>query len=156
MAVTGTRPSSSTIQPSHPLWSLLLLPSVFPSIRVLPNESVLHIRWPKCWSFNFSVSPSNEYSELIYTTFTLLQGASRAAPGKSGLHARGEGILRCAGKAGNPFQTTQGNRLSCRDQEGRRWTTRRSNQSILKEISPGCPVEELMIKLKLQYFGHLM
>ena len=55
---------------------LLLLPSVFPSIRVLPNESVLHIRWPKCWSFNFSVSPSNEYSELIYTTFTLLQSLS--------------------------------------------------------------------------------
>ena len=44
---------------------LLLLPSVFPSIRVFSNESVLHIRWPKYWSFNFSISPSNEYSELI-------------------------------------------------------------------------------------------
>ena len=44
---------------------LLLLPSVFPSIRIFSNESVLHIRWPKYWSFNFSVSPSNEYSGLI-------------------------------------------------------------------------------------------
>ena len=46
----------------HPL---LLPPSIFPSIRVFSNESVLHIRWPKYWSFNFSISPSNEYSGLI-------------------------------------------------------------------------------------------
>ena len=44
---------------------LLLLPSTFPSIRVFSNESVLHIRWPKDWSFSFSISPSNEYSGLI-------------------------------------------------------------------------------------------
>ena len=44
---------------------LLLLPSIFPSIRVFSNESVLHIRWPKYWSFSFNISPSNEYSELI-------------------------------------------------------------------------------------------
>ena len=44
---------------------LLLLPSVFPSIRVFSNESVLCIRWLKYWSFSFSISPSNEYSELI-------------------------------------------------------------------------------------------
>ena len=44
---------------------LLLLPSIFPSIRVFSNESVLHIRWPKDWSFSFSISPSNEYSGLI-------------------------------------------------------------------------------------------
>ena len=44
---------------------LLLLPSLFPSIRVFSNESVLHIRWPKYWSFSFSMSPSNEYSGLI-------------------------------------------------------------------------------------------
>ena len=44
---------------------LLLLPSIFPSIRVVSNVSVLHIRWPKYWSFNFSISPSNEYSGLI-------------------------------------------------------------------------------------------
>ena len=44
---------------------LLLLPSTFPSIRVFSNESVLHIRWPKYWSFSFSISPSNEHLELI-------------------------------------------------------------------------------------------
>ena len=46
----------------HPL---LLLPSIFLRIRVFSNESVLHIRWPKYWSFSFSISPSNEYSGLI-------------------------------------------------------------------------------------------
>ena len=45
----------------HPL----LLPSIFPSIRIFSNESVLHIRWPKYWSLSFSISPSNEYSGLI-------------------------------------------------------------------------------------------
>ena len=44
----------------------LLLPSVFPSIRVFSNESILHIRWPKYWSFSFSISPSNKYSGVIY------------------------------------------------------------------------------------------
>ena len=54
--------SSNHLILCHPL---LLLPSIFPSIRVFPNESVLHIRWPKYWSFSFSISPSNDYSELI-------------------------------------------------------------------------------------------
>ena len=44
---------------------LLLPPSIFTSIRIFWNESVLHFRWPKCWSFSFSISPSNEYSGLI-------------------------------------------------------------------------------------------
>ena len=47
----------------HPL---LLLPSIFPNIRVFFNESVLRIRWPKYWSFNFSISPPNEWSGLIF------------------------------------------------------------------------------------------
>ena len=46
----------------HPL---LLQPSIFPSIRVFSNESVLHIRWPKCWSFSFNIIPSNEHPGLI-------------------------------------------------------------------------------------------
>ena len=50
------------IQPFHPL---LLLPPIPPSIRVFSNESTLHMRWPKYWSFSFSISPSNEYPELI-------------------------------------------------------------------------------------------
>ena len=45
---------------------LLLLPSIFPSIRVFSNESTLRIRWPKYWSFSFRISPSNEYSNLIF------------------------------------------------------------------------------------------
>ena len=52
------------IQPSHPL-SPLLLPSIFPSIRVFSSESALHIRWPKYWSFSFNISPSNEHPGLI-------------------------------------------------------------------------------------------
>ena len=50
---------SEAIHPSHPLFPLLLLPSVFPSIRVFSNESALHISWPKYWSIN--ISPSNKY-----------------------------------------------------------------------------------------------
>ena len=56
---------SDAIQPSHPLSSPLLPLSIFPSIRVFSNESALLIRWPKCWSFSFSISPSNEYLGLI-------------------------------------------------------------------------------------------
>ena len=60
--------SVKSVMPSNHLilcCPLLLLPSIFPSIRVFSNESVLHIRWPKYWSFSFSISPSNEYSGLI-------------------------------------------------------------------------------------------
>ena len=53
------------IQPSHPLSSPLLLPPIPPSIRVFPNESTLCMRWPKYWSFSFSISPSNEHPGLI-------------------------------------------------------------------------------------------
>ena len=57
---------SDTIEPSRPLSPLLLLPSIFPSIRVFSNESTLHIRWPKYWgSFSFSISPSSEHPGLI-------------------------------------------------------------------------------------------
>ena len=56
---------SDAIQPSHPL-PLLLLPTIPPSIRVFSDESTLHMRWPKYWSFSFSISPSNEHPGLIY------------------------------------------------------------------------------------------
>ena len=56
---------NDAIQPSHPCHPLLLLLSIFANIRVSSNDSALHIRWPKDWSFSFSISPSNEYSELI-------------------------------------------------------------------------------------------
>ena len=60
--------SFESVMPSNHLIlcrPLLLLPSIFPSIRVFYNESALHIRWPKSWSFSFSISPSKEYSGLI-------------------------------------------------------------------------------------------
>ena len=60
-------PIESVIPSNHLIFScpLLLLPSIFPSIKVFSNESVLRIRWPKYWNFSFSISPSNEYSGLI-------------------------------------------------------------------------------------------
>ena len=61
MSIELVMPSNHLIL-CHPL---LLLPSIFPSIRLFSNESVLHIRWPKDWVFSFSISPSNEYSGLI-------------------------------------------------------------------------------------------
>ena len=61
MSIELVMPSNHLIL-CHPL---LLLSSIFPSIRVFSNESTLHIRWPKYWSFSFSISPSNEYSGLI-------------------------------------------------------------------------------------------
>ena len=55
------------IQPSYPLFSLLLLPSVFPSIRVFSNELTRHIGWPKSWTFSFSISPSDIFSPIEYS-----------------------------------------------------------------------------------------
>ena len=60
MSIESVMPSTHLI-----LYHLLLLPSIFPSIRVWSNESVLHIKWPKYWSFSFNISPSNEYLGLI-------------------------------------------------------------------------------------------
>ena len=57
------------IQPSHPLLSPSPQPSIFPSIRAFSNESALCIRWPKYWSFSFSISPSNEYSGFDLLAF---------------------------------------------------------------------------------------
>ena len=61
MSIASGMPSSHLIL-CHPL---LFLPSIFPSIRVFSKKSVLHIKWPKYWSFSFSISPFNEYSGLI-------------------------------------------------------------------------------------------
>ena len=62
MSIESVMPSNHLIL-CHPL---LFLPSIFPSIRVFSNELALCIRWPKYWSFSFSISPSNEYSGLIF------------------------------------------------------------------------------------------
>ena len=79
MSIEKVMPSKHLIF-CHPL---LLLPSIFPSIRVFSNESVLCIRWPKYWSFSFSISPSNEYSRLIsfrmdWLDFLAVQGTLKS------------------------------------------------------------------------------
>ena len=80
--ITNSKWVGDVIQPSHPLLSPLLLASIFYSIKVFPIESALSIRWPKYWSFSFSISPSNEYSELVsfrIDRFDLLQELSIAS-----------------------------------------------------------------------------
>ena len=91
---------------------LLLLPSIFPSIRVFSNESVLCIRWPKDWSFSFSVSPSNEYSELISFRMNWLDLLAVQGTLKSLLqhHSSKASILRCSAffmvQVSHPHRTT--------------------------------------------------
>ena len=78
--------------------SLLLLPSILPSIRVFSNESLLCIRWPKYWSFSFSISPSNEYSGLISFRMDWLDLLTVQGTLKSLLqhHSSKASILRCS------------------------------------------------------------
>ena len=78
MSIESVMPSNHLIL-CHPLF----LPSLFPSIKVFSDESVLHIRWPKYWSFSFSISPSNEYSGLIsfridWLDFLAVQGTLKS------------------------------------------------------------------------------
>ena len=77
---------------------LLLMPSIFPSFRVFSNESVLHIRWPKYWSFSFSISPSNEYSGLISFRMNWLDLLAVEGTLKSLLqhHSSKASILQCS------------------------------------------------------------
>ena len=91
---------------------LLLPPSVFPSIRIFSNESVLHIRWPKYWSFSFSISPSNEYSGLISLRMDWLDLLAVQGILKSLLqhHSSKASILQCSVflmvQLSHPFMTT--------------------------------------------------
>ena len=79
-------------------YSLLLLPSIFPSMRVFSNESVLHIRWPKDWSFSFSISPSNEYLGLISFRIECLDLLAVQGTLRSHLqhHSSKASILQCS------------------------------------------------------------
>ena len=78
--------------------SLLLLPSIFPSIKVFSNESVLRIRWPKYWSFSFSISPSKDYSGLISLRIDWIDLFAIQGTLKSLLqhHSSKESILQCS------------------------------------------------------------
>ena len=93
----------------HPL---LLLPSIFPSIRVFSNESALHIRWPKYWNFSFSISPSSEYSGLIsfriyWLDLFAVQGTLNSLLQH---HSSKASILRCSAffivQLSHPYMTT--------------------------------------------------
>ena len=93
--------SFESVMPSNHLTlchPLLLLPSIFPSIRVFSNESVLHIRWPQYWSFSFNISPSNEYSGLISFSIDCLDLLAVQGILKSLLqhHSSKESILQCS------------------------------------------------------------
>ena len=91
---------SDAIQTSHPLLSpLLLLPSIFPSIRVFSNESALYIRWPKYWSFSFNISLSSEHPGLIsfrmdWLDLLAVQGTLRSLLQH---HSSKASILPCSG-----------------------------------------------------------
>ena len=94
MSIESVMPSNHLIL-CHPL---LLLSSIFPSIRVFSNESVLRIRWPAYWSFSFSISPSNEYSGLISFRTDWLDFLAVKGTLKSLLqhHSSKASILRCS------------------------------------------------------------
>ena len=93
--------STESVMPSNRLIlcrSLLLLPSIFPSIRVFSNGSVFRIRWPKYWSFSFCISPSNEYSRLISFRMDWLDLLAVQGTLKSLLqhHSSKASILQCS------------------------------------------------------------
>ena len=107
--------SIELVMPSNHLilcYTLLLLPSIFPRIRVLSNESVLHIRWPNYWNFSFSISPSNEYSRLISFRMDWLDLLAVQGTLKSLLqhHSSKASILRCSAffivQLSHPYMTT--------------------------------------------------
>ena len=94
MSIESVMPSNCLIF-CHPL---LLPPSIFPSIRVFSNESVLHNRWPKYWTFSFSINPSNEYSGLISFRMDWLDLLAVQGTLKSPFqcHSSKVSILRCS------------------------------------------------------------
>ena len=95
MSIESVMPSNHLIL-CHPL---LLPPSIFPSIRVFSSELVLHIRWPKYWSFSFSISPSNEYSALLSITiywFDLLAVQGKTLKSLLQHHSSKASILWCS------------------------------------------------------------
>ena len=108
MSIESVMPSSHLILCRH----LLLLPSIFPSIRVFANESALHIRWPKYWSFSFNIGPCNEYPGLISFRMDWLDLLAVQGTLKSLLqhHSSKASILRRSaffiGKLSHPYMTT--------------------------------------------------
>ena len=156
---------------------LLLLLSIFPNTRVFSNESALCIRWPKYWSFNFSINLSNEYSggwfPLGFTCCPLLsKGLSNIDKHRQHIQKQ-----RCHFADRSPYSQSYAFSSShvwmweLDHREGWRidafelwwwrrlfrvpWIARRSSQPILKRTNSLFFLEGLTLKLKLQYFGHL-
>ena len=108
MAIESVMPSSHLVL-CRPL---LLLPSIFPSIRVFSSESALYIRWPKYWSFSFSISPTNEHPRLISFWMDWLDLLAVQGTLKSLLqhHSSKASILRCSAfvidQLSHPYMTT--------------------------------------------------
>ena len=108
MCVESVMPSNHLI-----LCCPLLLPSILPSIRVFSNELALHIRWPKYWSFSFSISPPNEYSGLISFRMNWLDLLAVQGALKSLLqyHSSKASILQCSAffivQLSHPYMTTR-------------------------------------------------
>ena len=108
MSITSVMPSNHLIL----CCPLLLLPSIFPSIRVFSDESVLHIRWPKYWSFSFSISPSSEYPGLISLRMDSLDLFAVQGTLKSLLryHSSKASVLQCSAflivQLSHPYMTT--------------------------------------------------
>ena len=145
---------------------LLLPPSIFPTIRVLSNESVLCIRWPKYWSFSFNISPSSGCSPsqeskqgLLHCRHILYQ------PSYQGSISKSRDITLPTKSIKSKLDMYGCERWAIKKAEHQRidafelwcwrrllrvpWTAMRSNQSILKEISPEYSLEGLILKLKL-------
>ena len=107
MSIKSVMPSNHLI-----LCRPLLLPLIFPSIKVFSSESVLRIRWPKCWSFSFSMSPSNEYSGLISFRIDWFDLLAVQGTLKSLLqyHSSKASVLRCSAffivQLSHPYMTT--------------------------------------------------
>ena len=108
MSIESVMPSNH-LSLCHPL---LLLPSIFPSIQIFSRESVLHIRWPKYWSFSFSISPSSDYSGLISFRIDLLDLFAVEGTLRSLLqhHSSKASILQCSAffivQLSHPYMTT--------------------------------------------------
>ena len=107
--------SIELVMPSNHLilcYPLLLLPSIFPSIRIFSNESALHIRWPKNWSFSFSISPSSEHLGLISFRMDWLDLLAVQGTLKSLLqhHSSKASVLQCSAflmvQLSHPYMTT--------------------------------------------------
>ena len=113
MSIESVMPSNHLIL-CHPL---LLLPSIFPNIKVFSNESALHIRWPKYWSFSFNISPSNEHPGLISFRLDWLDLLAVQGTLKSLLqhHNSKASLLRCSAffivQLSHPYMTTGKNSL---------------------------------------------